>query len=70
MNPTHGGRLKELNPETRHLDSANAGSLSNPGYSRLGRTPRVPGFDECVSLERADRIEQMMKEYPPMNDGY
>lgn len=47
----------------RHLDTGGTGNAAQDGYTRLGRRPRVRHIDECMSLERADRIEEVEREW-------
>jgi hypothetical protein len=59
-------QLRDLRPEEKYLDTGGSGRMAQDGYERICRRPRVRGFDECVPVERADRIEGIFG--PPMID--
>lgn len=45
-----------LAEDPRHYDS-NSGDPKQDGYALLCRRPRVRGFEECLPVDEADRIE-------------
>lgn len=54
-------RLTPLNPRgERHLDPIPDGDAA--GFHRHYRRPRTEMLDECVPLDRADRIEAFDRE--------
>lgn len=69
--PNRPEKVPNLNPKKRYLDKNEVyDGLADPGYRCTGRRPRVNGFDEIVSPERADRIEDIMADMPDMMDDY
>lgn len=79
--PNKPVRLRPLREVVRTLDSDGDAikgdvetdaeekqDIARDGYVRTCRRPRVRGFNECVSLEQADRIEGYMKGPPSMYD--
>lgn len=66
-------RLVPLNPRPRHVDHDETyGPNDEPGYRCVARRPRVPHYNEMVEPERADRVEEIMKDFPTSPDdmGY
>jgi hypothetical protein len=66
--------IEPLNDKARYTEVSGSVDGSNePGYRRLGRRPRVTFEDECQSLEKAERYEQIaqdMQNYPDDYYGY
>lgn len=51
-------RLAPLNERSpRHLDTGGSGNIAQDGYVRLYRRPRTAMTDECMPVDKADRIE-------------
>ena len=69
--PNRPERVEELNPVRRYTDKNEPyDGLEDPGYRCVARRPRVVGFDEIVTPERADRIESIMDDMPDMTEDY
>lgn len=78
--PNRPERLRPLREDDRYLDTDDASGqdeasesaredkedVARNGYVRTCRRPRVRGFEDCVSEERADRIESLMRGGTPM----
>lgn len=47
--------------DPRYTDPVGTGKAAKDGFTRLGRRPRTPLVDECMPLDRADRIEDMTR---------
>lgn len=62
---------RPLAEDPRYYDSA-TGDAKKDGYVRVCRRPRVMGVDECMPLERADRIEGIFDNpgMSPFDDDY
>lgn len=56
-------RTVVLRDGPRYLDAGGTGDAGKDGYSVRARRPRAEGFNEIVSLERADRIEEFEREF-------
>lgn len=65
--PNRNERLTPLNPVERNLKPCGTGDMASDGYVRTGRRPR--GFDEIVSEDRAARIDDIINEYPYLDDN-
>lgn len=64
-------RLRPLNERSpRHLDTAGSGNIAQDGYVRLYRRPRTPMTDECMPVEKADRIEAFDRDMRSMMPDY
>jgi len=55
--PNRKYRLEALNPCERHYDCC-SGDAAQDGYTRLARRPVGPYWDDMVSEEVAERLEQ------------
>ena len=51
---------------------SNTGSIARDGYEVRCRRPRIPGYFDHVSPERARNMEDIVREYdgPMMDDDY
>lgn len=63
-------RLKPLNEDPRHLDTGGSGNFAQDGYRRLARRPRTLMSNECMPVEKADRIEQFDREMREAMEAY
>ncbi len=54
--------------EPRHLGPADTGSIARDGYAVRARRPRVDGYPDLVSPERAKTIEDTVREYDGLMD--
>lgn len=62
--PNRPVRTVLLRDGERHLDTGGTGHAAQDGYTRLARRPRTAHSEEIVSLERADRMEEIEREFP------
>jgi hypothetical protein len=72
-NPNRPTRTAVLRPEKdmRDLNSPATGNTMLDGYTVYSRRPRVPGYPDYVSPDRAEGIEDIVRQYdgPMMPDG-
>lgn len=62
-------RLEPLNPKPRYLGHGDSkGELANPGYTCVARRPRIGQETEIMSLDRADRMEEIVRGIPDYPD--
>lgn len=61
-------RTAVLRDGPRYLDTGGYGDAGKDGFTCRARRPRVQGFDEIVSTERADRMEQFEREFTSSAD--
>lgn len=55
--------------EPRDLGPSATGSIFRDGYSLVARKPRIDGYPDYVSPERASEIESIVRSYDGVMDG-
>lgn len=62
-------RLKALNPRAdRHTETPGGGNEA--GYHRLYRRPRTSMTNDCMPVEKADRVESFANDMHEMREAY
>lgn len=56
--------------EPRDLGPAATGNIARDGYSLVARRPRVDGYPDYVTPERASEIESIVRGYDGVMDTY
>ena len=56
--------------EPRDLGPTATGSVARDGYRLVARRPRVDGYPDYVSPERATNIESIVRSYDGVMDDY